>query len=687
MMNIFSSTMKKAEAASPAAARMTPAAPVVSTQQDMKVAYLGKSDLTAVRLKDLADVAEGCALIMGFVSPDLNLSEVASAIKREVPTTTKVILMTTSGELCRPQGSRTLYCEAPDGRAKVLLQSFSNRMIEEAHIMSIPLPSEDLRRGEVELTVNDRVAAIRREIDKLPVPFRLSVAHTFAMIYIDGASACETFVLQALFESGKYPIPFIGGSSAGDMTFTHTYIYNDKQCLENHAVITLIRLKKAYRYGIFKSQAVERTGDVFTVGSANTALRYVETVEGPNGEPISFIEALKDHFGASSTSDLQTKLQGYTFATDVNGDDFVRTISGIDDVNDRISFFCDVVTGEKLYLLKRQSLESTLNRDIRTYTNGKPHAVGAILNDCILRRLGYPEEIKHMDFFDDLPVAGFSSFGEIMGLHVNETLTAICFYHVPEGQHFSDAYVDNFARSYANCNSFFFKRVIDRQKHTEILKDNLINMFKDYQSKMPGIVQTIMRMSGDVDLIQEAIQQLSKGIDEQNGLFNQLTDRNREITPKLDMLSQSTQKIDDVMKMINEIAAQTNLLALNAAIEAARAGEAGRGFSVVAQEVRKLSENTQTSLHTSDEAIKVLLHDVAEIDNILSANKDFEDKINEFDKHFAAEMKNLHKSLNEGVEHIQKSTQSIQALEAINEKTAAEMEKLTTIIHNIEMGI
>ena len=178
MMKIFSSGMKKVEAASPAASRVTPTAPVVSTQQDIKVAYLGMNELTAVRLKDLADVAEGCALIMGFVSPDLNLSEVAQAIKREVPTTTKVILMTTSGELCRPQGSSSLYCTAPDGRAKVLLQSFSNRMIEDAHIMSIPLPSEDLRSGEVKLTVNERVAAIRREIDKLPVPFRLSVAHT-----------------------------------------------------------------------------------------------------------------------------------------------------------------------------------------------------------------------------------------------------------------------------------------------------------------------------------------------------------------------------------------------------------------------------------------------------------------------------------------------------------------------------
>jgi hypothetical protein len=50
-------------------------------------------------------------------------------------------------------------------------------------------------------------------------------------------------------------------------------------------------------------------------------------------------------------------------------------------------------------------------------------------------------------------------------------------------------------------------------------------------------------------------------------------------------------------------------------------------------------------------------------------------------------MKELHKNLNEGITHIQKSTQSIKALDAINERTSAEMEKLTTIIHNIEMGI
>ena len=86
-------------------------------------------------------------------------------------------------------------------------------------------------------------------------------------------------------------------------------------------------------------------------------------------------------------------------------------MDSIDEANDRISFFCDVVTGEKLYLIRRQSLEATLSRDFKAFSQGKPEPIGGILNDCLMRRLAFPEQRRVFSMIPALREAEFVRYG------------------------------------------------------------------------------------------------------------------------------------------------------------------------------------------------------------------------------------------------------------------------------------
>ena len=597
-------------------------------QKTIKIQSFKSSQISVEGLKSLSFDDTSTALALVFISPHLDFKQISQRLKSALSFADKAIFIMTAGELssCKRE---TIYHDAPlDSQwDNIVVQTFSRAIFSEVHVEKIPLHCEDMKSGQIKYSEEQRIKAIEDSLRNVRVPFKIRHEDTFALTFFDGLSASESFFMQAIYNSGQFPCAFAGGSAGGKLDFKSASLSDGTDIAENCALSIFVKMNPAYRFSVFMHHNFEKAGKHFIIGESDPHSREVRSVieQDRNGKITvrPFLDVLCEHFRCSP-AELDKRLEGHSFGVEIGKETYVRSVAALNPDTGSASFFCDLSFGEQLFLMKSKDFNQSLSQAYQTFSRNKPADLqGIIANDCILRRLNNTAHLSRSNAFGGACLGGFSTFGELLGVHMNQTLTALCFYKLAEGETFHDDIIENFAHHYSNYRQYFLETKLRSMTRVNQLQGSLVSCMDEYKNMTETMLDGFSSVQDYTRNVSEVLDDICQRFRDFHAEVEAQQQERDALNNSVDTLQKNADEVIDILGVISSIADKTNLLALNASIEAARAGEQGRGFAVVADEVRSLSKNTHESVSKTNETVNGVSTSVSSIKDAISHTSEF----------------------------------------------------------------
>lgn len=153
-------------------------------------------------------------------------------------------------------------------------------------------------------------------------------------------------------------------------------------------------------------------------------------------------------------------------------------------------------------------------------------------------------------------------------------------------------------------------------------------ILEDMKNRIEVVVTSIEKLAEDGSLVIKNIEMGSTSVQNSIDQIDNVKNSSSEVTKLMTVLGDTSQEIGNIVGLIKSIAEQTNLLALNAAIEAARAGDAGRGFSIVADEIRSLAEDSSEATEKIAGLINKIQFDITQtINKVKQSEEEVENSV------------------------------------------------------------